>query len=129
MHETVRTALEDVMPIDNVLASVAVRDLEAAELWYARLIGSAGSKPMPEVAEWKFPGGGGLQVYALAERAGRCSFTMVVHDIESEIMKLDAMGVDTSARSSNPRIKTVMVTDPDGNHIALAEALDPALMK
>jgi predicted enzyme related to lactoylglutathione lyase len=117
------------MPIDNVLASVAVRDLEAAEAWYARLIGSPGSKPMPEVAEWKFAGGGGLQVYALAERAGRGSFTMVVRDIESVIRKLDDMGVDTSGRSSNPRVKTVMVTDPDGNHIALAEALDPALMK
>ena len=117
------------MPIDNVLASVAVRNLQAAETWYATLLGSAGSKPMPEVAEWKFPNGGGLQVYALAERAGRCSFTMVVRDIESEITKLDGMGVDTSARSSNPRIKTVMVTDPDGNHIALAEALAPALMK
>jgi hypothetical protein len=117
------------MPIDNVLASVAVRDLDTAEAWYARLIGRAGSRPMPEVAEWKLPGGGGLQVYALAERAGCCSFTIVVRDIESEIMKLDGMGVDTSARSANPRIKTVMVTDPDGNHIALAEALDPALMK
>jgi hypothetical protein len=84
---------------------------------------------MPEVAEGKFAGGGGLQVYALAERAGQCSFTMVVRDLESEIDKLNGMGVDTSARSSNPRIKTVMVTDPDGNHIAVAEALDPALMK
>ena len=117
------------MPIDNVLASVAVSDLEAAEAWYTRLIGNAGSKPMPEVAEWKFPNGGGLQVYALAERAGHCSFTMVVRDIEHEIRKLDGMGVDTSKRSSNPRIKTVMVTDLDGNHIALTEALDPALMK
>jgi hypothetical protein len=54
---------------------------------------------------------------------------MVVRDIENEIRKLDGMGVDTGSRSSKPRIKTVMVSDPDGNHIALAEALDPALTK
>ena len=54
---------------------------------------------------------------------------MVVRDIENEIRKLDGMGVDTGSRSSNPRIKTVMVSDPDGNHIALAEALDRALTK
>jgi len=39
------------------------------------------------------------------------------------------MGVDTGERTSTPQIKTVMVADPDGNHIALAEALDPSLMK
>jgi hypothetical protein len=54
---------------------------------------------------------------------------MVVRDIEREIQKLDSMGVDTHERSSTPRVKTVMVTDPDGNHIALAEALDPFLLK
>jgi predicted enzyme related to lactoylglutathione lyase len=117
------------MAIDNALASVAVNDLEVAEAWYTKLIGKAGSKPMPEVIEWKFPSGGGLQVYALTERAGRCSFTMIVRDIESEIQKLDSMGVDTHERSSNSRVRTVMVSDPDGNHIALAEALDPSLVK
>jgi hypothetical protein len=117
------------MAIDNALASVAVTDLEVAEAWYTKLIGKAGSKPMSEVVEWKFPSGGGLQVYALPERAGRCSFTLVVRDIESEIQKLDGMGVNTRERSDGPRVKTVMVTDPDGNHIALAEASDASLMK
>jgi hypothetical protein len=51
------------MAIENALASVAVKALGVAEAWYARLIGRAGSKPMPEVVEWKFPSGAGLQVY------------------------------------------------------------------
>jgi hypothetical protein len=38
-------------------------------------------------------------------------------------------GVDTSDQTSSPRVKTVMVVDPDGNHIALAEAPDPKLPK
>ena len=58
------------MAIDNALASVAVKDLEARRGVVPKLIGKAGSKPMPEVIEWKFPSGGGLQVYALPERAG-----------------------------------------------------------
>ena len=85
--------------------------------------------PMPEVAEWRFPRGGCLQVYQLAERAGQGSFTLAVSDIEVEKRKLDAMGVDTSQRSSNSRVKTLMVTDPDGNHIALAEVGDPTLVR
>lgn len=117
------------MAVENALASVAVSNLDVAAAWYARLLGSAGSKPMPEVVEWKLPGGGGLQVYALAERAGHCSFTLVVSDIEGEIRKLDAMGVDTRQRSATPQVKTVMVTDPDGNHVALAEAVGASVIR
>ena len=117
------------MPIDNALASIAVTDLAVAERWYRELLGQAGSKPMPEVIEWKFPNGGGLQVYALGERAGHCSCTLVVRDIDGEVKKLDGMGVDTRQRTSTPRVKTVMIVDPDGNHIALAEADDPSLVK
>ena len=84
------------MSIDNVLASVAVKDLNVARAWYSRLLGSDGSSPMPEVVEWRFDGGGSLQVYQLAERAGHGSCTLAVHDIDTEVRKLKAMGVDTS---------------------------------
>jgi hypothetical protein len=117
------------MSIDNVLASVAVKDVKAAATWYARVFGRPGATPMPEVAEWRFPRGGCLQIYQLAERAGHGSFTLAVSDIEAETSKLDEMGIDTSQRSSGNRVKTVMVTDPDGNHLAFAEAIDPALAR
>lgn len=115
------------MTICNALASVAVKDVSASRAWYDKLLGSEGTMPMPEVAEWVFPRGGGLQVYELPERAGKCSFTLVVEDIETEVRKLQALGIDTSQRSSSSQVKTVMITDEDGNHIALAEATDPAL--
>lgn len=115
------------MSIDNVLASVAVKDLKVASAWYEQLFGRPGSTPMPELAEWEFPRGGWLQVYQLPERAGQGSVTLAVSDLAAEIEKLDAMGVDTSQRSSDKKVKTVMVTDPDGNHIAFAEASDPTL--
>lgn len=37
------------------------------------------------------------------------------------------MGLDTSKRTSDSKVKTVMVSDPDGNHIAFAEAVDSTL--
>ncbi|MEO6022335.1 MAG: VOC family protein [Burkholderiales bacterium] len=115
------------MTIENVLASIAVRDIKAASEWYAQLLGRHGEMPMPDLAEWQFPRGGLLQVYQLPERAGQGSFTVAVSDIAAEIKKLDAMGLDTSQRSSDSKVKTVMVTDPDGNHIAFAEATGPKL--
>lgn len=117
------------MSIDNALASVAVKDLDKAAAWYAELLGSRGQRPMPEVEEWTFPRGGGLQVYQGAERAGHCSFTLAVSDIEAVVRKLAAMGVQPGDRTSGERVRTLMVKDPDGNSIAIAEALDPALAR
>jgi hypothetical protein len=64
------------MSIDNALASVPVKNLQAAVAWYEQVLERpADSRPMPEVAEWKFPRGGWLQVSQLAERAGWGPFT------------------------------------------------------
>jgi hypothetical protein len=71
------------MPIRSAIASVAVKDLKSASQWYERLLGRPpDSKPMPEVAEWRFERGGWLQVYQLPERAGNGSVTLAVSNIE-----------------------------------------------
>lgn len=116
------------MAILNSLASVAVKDLKAASAWYERLLGRpADSRPMPEVAEWEFERGGWLQVYQLPERAGSGSFTLAVNDLDAQASRIDKLGVDTSQRSEGKQVRTLMITDPDGNHIALAEVHDPRM--
>lgn len=118
------------MSIRNALASVAVKELTAATEWYERVIGHPpDSRPMAEVVEWKFAGGGWLQVYQLPERAGAGSVTLAVSSIAEQISQLDALGIDTRARSSGDKVKTVMISDPDGNHIAFAEAIDPSMAR
>ena len=84
---------------------------------------------MPEVAEWKFPRGGWLQVYQLPERAGHGSFTLAVSDIEEAVAHAQKLGIDTSNQSSGAMVKTLMIVDPDGNSIAFAEALDKGLAR
>ena len=115
------------MSIMNALASVAVRDLSSATKWYEKLLGRTASRPMPEVAEWSFQRGGWLQVYQLPERAGAGSFTLAVSSMEEQIARLEKLNIDTSQRTSGEKVKTLMITDPDGNHIAYAEAMDPNL--
>ena len=110
------------MSIRNALASVPVRDLHAALPWYEKLFGRpADSTPMPEVAEWKFDGGGWLQVYQLRERAGHGSVTLAVSDLEAQIADLRTSGIDAGAPMNSPKAKVVMIKDPDGNSIAFAE--------
>jgi predicted enzyme related to lactoylglutathione lyase len=118
------------MSIDNAIASVAVKDLPAAVAWYEALLGrAADSTPMPEVAEWKFPRGGWLQVYQLPERAGNGSVTLSVTHIDDVVALVKKLGIDTSQRSSGSKVKTLMIVDPDGNHIAFAEALDETMAR
>ena len=84
---------------------------------------------MREVAEWKFEGGGWLQVYQLPARAGGGSVTLAVTSIENAIARLGELGIDASRGTSGAKVKTVMITDPDGNSIAFAEALDPGIAR
>ena len=117
------------MVIQNALASVAVRDVDASAAWYARILGEEGSRPMPTVAEWTFERGGGLQVYEGPERAGHGSFTLAVSDLDAEIRRLDELRVDTSGRMDGDHVRILMIKDPDGNSIAYAEAMSPAFAR
>jgi predicted enzyme related to lactoylglutathione lyase len=118
------------MPIDNAIASVAVNDLKFAVAWYETLLGRApDSTPMPEVAEWKFARGGWLQVYQLSERAGSGSCTLAVSDIEELVAHVQKLGIDASKRSTGAKVKTLMIVDPDGNHIAFAETIDKSMAR
>jgi predicted enzyme related to lactoylglutathione lyase len=107
-----------------------VKDVRLAEAWYEALLGrAANSTPMPEIAEWKFARGGWLQVYQLPERAGSGSFTLAVSDIEELVAHVQKLGIDATQRSSGAKVKTLMIVDPDGNHIAFAEAIDKCMAR
>ncbi len=116
------------MTIENALASVPVRDVEAAAAWYGQLLDQPAQRPMGEVAEWKFAGGGGLQAYEAPDRAGGGSVTLAVSDLDHHAEVLRDAGIDAHV-FGNDRVKTVMVKDPDGNSIAFAEAIDPSLLR
>ena len=66
-------------------------------------------------------------VTELAESGGSGSFTLIVTSVEEQIAQLDKLNIDTSQRTASDRVKTVMITDPDGNHIAFAEPIDSSL--
>lgn len=116
------------MSIQNAIASVAVKDLGAAVPWYERLFGRpADSRPMPELAEWRFERGGWLQLYQNAERAGSASLTLSVSDLDEQLLSLERFGLDAGRPMISEKAKVVMIKDPDGNSIAFAEALDPQI--
>ena len=61
-------------------------------------------------------------MYQLPERAGGGSLTLAVSNIEEVVAHVEKLGIDATQRSSGARVKTLMIGDADGNHIASAEA-------
>ena len=117
------------MTITNALASLAVRDLAVSTQWYERILGP-GAHPMEEVFEWHLPNGGGLQVYAAAERAGQGSCTLIVDDIDDVARTLRDTAVAPDAEPSrNAAVDTIMIKDPDGNSIAFAMPKEATLLQ
>jgi hypothetical protein len=118
------------MGIKNALASLAVTDIAAAISWYSRLFDrAADTQPMPNLAEWKFPNGGWVQIYQGVERAGKGSVTLSVDNLEQHISALQKLGVDTHDYGTNTQVKTLMIKDPDGNSIAFAQAIDSKMTR
>ncbi len=50
-------------------------------------------------------------------------------NIEEVIAHVEKLGIDASQRGSGAQVKTLMIADPHGNHIALAEALDKSMAR
>jgi predicted enzyme related to lactoylglutathione lyase len=115
------------MSVQNALASVAVKDLDAAASWYEQLLEMPATRPMPEVAEWHFDGGGRLQVYLLPERAGSCSATLTVDDVDAQAARLRTLNISSGKRLDSDSVRVIMIKDPDGNSIAMAQPTDPTL--
>jgi hypothetical protein len=113
------------MSITNALASVAVRELDSTARWYETLFGRpADSRSVPEVVEWKFEGGGWLQVYQNPDRAGLGSVTLAISDLDEQIADLRKIGIKAGAPLKSATANVLMIKDPDGNSIAFAQALD-----
>jgi hypothetical protein len=116
------------MNVRNALAGVAVRSREDAQVWYERLLGRpADSVPMDEVAEWEFPDGGCLQVFADPDRAGSSSVTFSVKSLDEQIGYLEPNDIAVGQRTDSKIVRTALVQDPDGNQIVFAEALTDAI--
>lgn len=117
------------MAIQNAIASLAVTDLTHSVKWYRELFGrEPDSRPTSELAQWTFPQGGQLQVYRLPERAGRGSVTLAVDDIKAHAGQLKERGIAASKPSGNANDEVIMIKDPDGNSIALAQANDQSTL-
>jgi predicted enzyme related to lactoylglutathione lyase len=112
------------MPVNRVLAGIAVADVDAALRWYELLFGRpADELPMEGLAEWHVPSGGVVQLVASAERAGRSLLTLDFDDLKQELAAMRDRGRDAGPLddTSSEMVRIATTTDPEGNAITLVE--------
>jgi predicted enzyme related to lactoylglutathione lyase len=112
------------MPVNRVLAGVAVNDVDAVLPWYERLFGRpADARPMDILADYHFPSGAVIQLVANKERAGQSLLTLDFDDLETELAAMHDRGLETSPLDDTTSDKVLIAnaTDPDGNAITLVQ--------
>ena len=110
------------MNIKNALAGISVNDIEAAIIWYHELVGRPPDiRPMPGVAGWQFRGGGWIEVFEDAERAGLSTVIFAIESLQEQLDIIAGMGLEVEKKEI-PSIGTItLIRDPDGNRIAFAD--------
>jgi hypothetical protein len=116
------------MPVTQVLAVIPVSDFDAGRSWWERLLGAPGEQPMPgeDVLEWHLTDTGGIQLVRDVERSGTAQLTLVVDDLQAEARALADRGITLGAVSTTLDISTALVCDEHGNHVVVAQPIQPA---
>ena len=112
------------MAFTHVFAAVSVADHDAARPWYERFFGRPPDLiPNDHESAWQLtPGGGWLYIVGDPDRAGRSVVTLLVDDIEERAAELERRGLAPGPMETLPGLVTkCVVTDPDGNTIALGQ--------
>ena len=110
------------MTITNALAGIAVDDITEASISTSGCSAALpDARPMNDVAEWKLPGGGWVQVHTDADRAGASTLTLIVDDLAEELGRLSLHGLKPVAKSMGDFFKTAKFRDPDGNQIIFSQ--------
>jgi predicted enzyme related to lactoylglutathione lyase len=112
------------MPMNRVLAGVAVNDVAAVLPWYEQLLGRpADARPMEILADYDFDSAGALQLVADPERAGQSILTLAFDDLESELSAMRGRGLNAGPvdDTTSDKVLIATVSDPDGNTITLVQ--------
>lgn len=108
------------MAYTSVLAQSTVSDLGTAEPWYTALLGRApDTRPMDGLVEWQLVDGGGVQLWAEPERAGRCTLLLATDDLDATAARLRALGIADGAPEPGGGARLLRLTDPDGNRVVV----------
>jgi hypothetical protein len=112
------------MAIEHLFAGIPVSDYAAARPWYVRLFGRPPDFDVTETeCMWQLATAGWVYIVEDRDRAGHALFTVLIDNLDDQIAALAARGLTTSQIDTMPGgVRTVTITDADGNLIKFGEA-------
>jgi predicted enzyme related to lactoylglutathione lyase len=116
------------MDVGYVFAGLMVANRDEAADWYARLLGRpADMLPNDAEATWQLADSASLYLLEDPARAGRGVITLVVDDLDTLLSGIGARGLDVSpTQEVGTAGRKCVISDPDGNEVALVELSKPA---
>jgi len=109
-------------PFSYLFAGIAVADLAAEVDWFSRLFGRPPDiLPNADEAMWGATGSGSVYLVHRPGRAGHGHLALAVDDLDRWISELAARGIEAVRVETVPAGRKLVLADPEGNEIALAE--------
>jgi len=108
--------------VTHLFAGLAVSDFTAACDWYERLVDSPPDS-FPTEGEAVWHAGGAVSIYITTdrERAGHGLLTLAVENLAEQRADLARRGLPVDEAAERHGLRTLLVTDPDGNRIKFFE--------
>jgi predicted enzyme related to lactoylglutathione lyase len=111
------------MGVTAAFAGIAVTDFTPMVAWYERLLGREPDMyPHETEAAWQLTEGGWLYVVENPERTGSGLLTLLVDDLDDEVARVAASGIEMEPIYTIPgKARKADVDDPEGNRISLGQ--------
>lgn len=109
-------------PFGYLFAGIAVADLAVEIDWFSRLFGRPPDiLPNEDEAMWTATGSGSVYLVRRPERSGHAHLTLAVADLDRRAADLADRGIEAVRTETVPAGRKLVLADPEGNEIALAE--------
>ena len=107
----------------HLFAMLHVRDFKAALPWYERLLGEVAFFPHATEAVWTLAEERSLAVAEDASRAGRGAVTIFLDDLDAELARIAARGLEADDVETYANgVRKAVFRDPDGNEVGFGGA-------
>jgi catechol 2,3-dioxygenase-like lactoylglutathione lyase family enzyme len=107
----------------HLFAGLRMRDLEAARLWYERLLGEPSFLPHATEAVWTLADDRSVYVVEHPGGAGRSVVTLFVDDLDARVAAIAARGLEPAETETYTNgVRKVTYRDPDGNEVGFGGA-------
>jgi hypothetical protein len=107
----------------DLFAGLRVREFAQARKWYELLLGEPTFFPHDTEAVWTLAEGRSVFIEEDAGRAGNCTVTIFVSDLDAWTAEIGARGLEPDERLTYSNgVRKAVYRDPDGNELGFGGA-------